>query len=328
MALVTRGARARALLLWGLTAGLASGALACGDALIDGTYAGTPRFTFQGAVNGESESVDEAQPEVSVAVFWVVRFGAGRNDELVEQPGTSVRTEFYRAFQMKMFDEPGDAHLLTAQTGARFGVARLGAYRDVNRNGRRDEAEPLIGVSNNRALLRAPVALSARESPTGANLAAGWHIVTTPLDCAPSTAPRPGDGSTGGSPPVADGDCGVPLGAACRNDGECGAGVCVRDFMGPWPGGACAIPEPPTNGCRQRGSTVVTDPQSSKSYWLKSCTTTDDCGRGPPYQCDQQVRACKPSVDFPVVLEDGAQPRPFCKAQGPTPPPPPGITRP
>ncbi len=302
MALVTRGALA---LLLGL-------ALGCGDPLVDARYAGTPRFRLEGSVTGTSETVDVDNPELSVAVFWVTGGEApGAQNVLTEQPGTALRAEFYRSFELKLYDEPEGPSLLRTSSGARYGVARLGAYRDENGNGARDEAEPLLGLSNGRLLLRVPEALTARESPTGARLAAGWYVVSAPLDCPAAGAPPPPGGT---SEPVAEGDCGVPLGATCRSDAECGAGVCVRDFMGPWPGGACAIPEPPRNGCRQRGSVLVRNPQdATKGYWLKSCEVSADCGRAAPYQCDQQLRVCRPTAGIPVELSDGASPRSFCK---------------
>lgn len=201
---------------------------------------------------GTSETVDVDNPELSVAVFWVTGGEApGAQNVLTEQPGTALRAEFYRSFELKLYDEPEGPSLLRTSSGARYGVARLGAYRDENGNGVRDEAEPLLGLSNGRLLLRVPEALTARESPTGAHLAAGWYVVSAPLSC-PAAGASPAPGGT--SEPVADGDRGVPLGATCRSDAECGAGVCVREFMGPWPGGACdALPGWACPGCASAG---------------------------------------------------------------------------
>jgi hypothetical protein len=304
MALVTRA--------W-LAGVLVCGALGCGDALIDTTYAGTPRFRVQGSVTGASDSVDVDNPELTVSLFWVTGGAVpGERNVLTEQPGTALRAEFYRSFELLLFDEPGDTSLLRTPSGARYGVARLGAYRDGNDNGRRDETEALLGMTHARLLLRVPQDLTERESPTRARLPAGWYVTSAPLEC---------QGPSGAPAPVADGECGVPLGATCRNDSECGGGVCVRDFLGPWPGGACAIPEPPPNGCRQRGSTLLVNPQDADTgYWLKSCEVTSDCGRAAPYQCDQALRACRPSADMPVELGDREPPRSFCKAAVAPPP--------
>jgi hypothetical protein len=308
MALVTRA--------W-LAGALVCGALGCGDPLVDETYEGTPRFRLRGSVTGASESVDVDNPELRVALFWVTGGAApGERNVLTEQPGTALRAEFYRSFELLLFDEPGDSSLLRTPSGARYGVARLGAYRDENDNGRRDETEALLGASAARLLLRAPQDLSAAESPTGARLPEGWHVTSAPLECPASLGPPPANPEM-----VADGECGVPLGTSCRTDAECGGGVCLRDFIGPWPGGSCAIQEPPPDGCRQRGSTLLRDPQdTARAYWLKSCEVSTDCERAAPYQCDQASRACRPSADMPVELSDRGPPRSFCKAASTAPP--------
>lgn len=307
MAVVTPGLRGLALVLAGT-------ALACGDALVDERYSGPPVFTVPGSVAGNSEYVGAEHPEVSVAIFWSLRgMLAGDTDVLVEQPGTAVRAEYYRNFELRIFDEPGSEHLFTRPSGAKVGVAWLGAYQDANGNGRRDDTEPLIGGSPGRVLVRNPEPLSAADSPTGAPLAAGWHFVSTPLDCKPAGGPPPPD-----APPEANGDCGVPLGISCRVDAECGAnGVCIHELVGPWPGGACVIPEPPPSGCRQRGSVLLRTPdEASKAFWLKSCQVNADCGRERPYQCDQQLRACRPTANISVEMNDHGPPRTYCRPDG------------
>lgn len=295
-------------------AGVLAGAavVACGDTLVDGTYSGTPRFTLQGKVMGDSDNVDADQLEVDLAVFWFPS-GPGRTDALVQQPGTFRRSEYFRPFEMNLFDEPGAEFLFTTRSGARYGIARLGGWKDANGNGRKDAEEPFIGYSHKKVLIRAPRDLSAEDSPTGAPLKAGWHIVTAPLAC-PASARLPGSPAPTPSPvPVANGDCGVPLGAACRNDAECGGGVCVHEFGGPWMEGACLIPEPPPNGCRQRGSVLLADPEiPDKKYWIPACQVSADCGRAHPYQCDQQVRGCMPSAEVTVEMDDAQQPPPIC----------------
>ncbi|WP_163996580.1 hypothetical protein [Pyxidicoccus caerfyrddinensis] len=307
MALVTRGVPCVTRYLRGLALVLAGTALACGDALVDDLYSGTPRFTVPGTVAGASEYVDTQNPEVSVALFWSLRgMMPGEEDVLVEQPGTAFRGAYYRNFQMQIFDEPGPEHLVSRPSGARVGVAWLGAYQDANSNHRRDDSEPLIGGSLGRVLIRAMEPLSAEASPTGAPLAEGWHIVSAPLACRPS----------GGNPdePVPDGECGVPLGAACRQDSDCGAGMCLRELVGPWPGGACAIPEPPKDGCRQRGSVLLRAPHDpTMAAWLKPCRVTEDCGRAAPYQCDQQLRMCRPTANITVEMNDQGPPRSYCE---------------
>jgi len=178
--------------LRGLVRVLAGAALACGNSLVDETYSGTPLFTPRGKVVAPSDYVDEEDAEIFLSVLWSQE-GAQRADRLVEQPGTTRRTAFFRSFEMPLFDEPGSEHLYTLPSGARYAIGRLGGFHDENGNGRRDASEPFKGYSE-AALIRAPEALSARDSPTGAPLSAGWHIVSTPLTCPSSSGPQPAPG--------------------------------------------------------------------------------------------------------------------------------------
>jgi hypothetical protein len=317
MASVSRdGMGGSSALLRALVGVLAGAAVACGDTLVDETYSGTPRFTVRGKMLGNSDNVSADQLVVDLAVFWFPQ-GPGRSDVLVQQPGTLRHAEYFRPFDMNLFDEPGAEHLFTMRSGARYGIARIGAYQDANRNGRKDASEPFVGYSHKKVLIRAPGDLLAEDSPTGAPLKAGWHIVSTPLSCPASVRPPGSGGPTPGPVPVPDGECGVPLGAACRNDGDCGGGVCVHEYAGPWNEGACLIPAPPPNGCLQRGSVLLRDPEfPDQAYWIPACQSTADCGRAHPYQCDQQVRGCMPTAEVSVELDDAQQPPPICAGGG------------
>ncbi|WP_375767604.1 hypothetical protein NR798_38915 [Archangium gephyra] len=317
MAPVSTGGRAVSPLLRGLVCVLVGAALACGETLVDETYSGTPLFTLRGKVVAPSDYVDEEDAEVFLSLLWSPG-GPQKADRLVAQPGTTHRTAFFRSFELPLFDEPGRELLYTTPSGARYGIARLGGYRDANGNGRKDDSEAFEGYSQ-IALIRAPETLSAMDSPTGAPLSAGWHIVSTPLTCPSASGSQP---PTGPADPVADGECGVPLGAGCKRDSDCGGGVCVLNFLGEWPGGACLIPEPPPNGCRQRGSVLQRSPApDTRAYWIKACEVSEDCGRLHPYQCDQQIRGCRASADVVVDINAQQQPRSFCQEQGAPPPP-------
>jgi hypothetical protein len=57
---------------------------------------------------------------------------------MVQQPGTQSRSEYFRPFEMNLFDEPEAEFLFTTRSGAKYGIARLGAYVDANGNGRKD----------------------------------------------------------------------------------------------------------------------------------------------------------------------------------------------
>jgi hypothetical protein len=311
MALVNHEGRAASTLLRVLVCGLAGTALACGNTLVDETYSGTPLFTLQGRVVAPAHYVDEEKIEVYLTVLWSPG-GARRADTLVEQPETTYRTEFFRSFELPLFDEPGEEHFHLLPSGARYAIGRLGGFHDENGNGRKDASEPFKGYSQ-QAVIRVPEALSAMDSPTGSPLSAGWHIVSTPLACPSSSGAPPAPGP---AEPIVKEDCGVPLGGGCKRDSECGGGVCVRNFAGEWPGGACLVPEPPLDGCRPRDSVLLLDPaQEAQAYWIRACEVSEECGRLRPYQCDQQLRGCRPTANLIVYINDQEPKRPFCGGQ-------------
>ncbi|MBN1209788.1 MAG: hypothetical protein JXB05_33370 [Myxococcaceae bacterium] len=245
------------------------------------------------------------------AMFWSPQGPLARNyDELVEQLGTASAAQVAQPYVMNLFDEPGPQHLYTTPSGARYALGRVVAYLDTNGNGRLDPSELILGASQGFGVLYAPQALAAGDSPTGRSLPAGWHTFMLPLRC-PNAGPEP-------EPvPVADGDCGVPLGAPCDVDDDCHGGVCLGALIIPLPHRLCAIPEPPPNGCRQRGSVLVSE-GPARDYWIQGCASQSDCTRGYPYQCDAGLAACFPSAEVHVTLNETSM-RPFC-VSGPPPP--------
>ena len=289
---------------------LAMGGLACGDTLVDSAYSGAPRFTLQGVVGGTSDALPDSESLVTTAMFWSPQGPMARNyDELVEQPGTASAGQASRPYVMNLFDEPGSQHLYTAPSGARYALGRVVAYIDTNRNGRLDPSEQILGASQGFAVLYAPQALAAEDSPTGRALAAGWQSFMLPLPCPGAPGPGPA--------PVPDGDCGVPLGDPCDTDADCNGGVCLPELLIPLPQRMCAIPEPPPNGCRQRGSVLIRR-GPGRDVWIQGCASSSDCTRGYPYQCDARLLACFPSAEVHVNLNETSL-RPFC-ASGPPPP--------
>ena len=155
---------------------LAAGALACGDTLVDSSYSGTPLFTLQGVVAGPSEVISDPETLVTTAMFWSPQGVMARGyDELVEQRGTASAAPIPRPYVMNLFDVPGSQHLYTAPSGARYAIGRVVAYVDTNRNGWRAPSEPIARASQGYAVLYAPQALRAEDSPTGRPLAAGWQ---------------------------------------------------------------------------------------------------------------------------------------------------------
>lgn len=290
---------------------LAMGALSCGDTLVDSTYSGEPLFTLQGVIAGPANVPLDPEAPVTTAMFWSPQGLTARGyDELVEQPGTASAAQIPRPYVMNLFDEPSSQHYYTTPSGARYAIGRVVAYLDSNRNGLLDPSEQILGASQGFAVLYAPQALAAEDSPTGRPLAAGWQSFLLPLRC-------PGSASGPEPEPVADGDCGVPLGAPCDTDDACDGGVCLAELLIPLPLRMCAIPEPPPNGCRQRGSVLVHG-GPGRDVWIQGCSSQSDCTRGHPYQCDVRLMACFPSAEVHVNLNETSL-RPFC-VSGPPPP--------
>lgn len=291
---------------------LAMGVLACGETLVDSDYSGTPLFTLQGVVGGPTEAPLEPGTLVTTAMFWSPQgLTARRYDELVEQLGTASAAPVPRPYFMNLFDEPGPQHLFTTPSGARYAIGRVVAYLDANRNGRLDPPELILGASQGFAVLYAPQDLAAGDSPTGKPLRAGWQSFMLPLSC-------PGSTSGPGPAPVADGDCGVPLGEPCDTDADCNGGVCLAELLIPLPHRMCAISEPPPNGCRQRGSVLIRRGPGREDVWIQGCQSSSECTRGYPYQCDARLLACFPSAEVQVNLNETSM-RPFC-VSGPPPP--------
>lgn len=290
---------------------LAVGALACGETLVDSDYSGTPLFTLQGVVGGPTEVPLESGALVTTAMFWSPQGPTARSyGELVEQLGTASAAPVPRPYVMNLFDEPGPQHLYTTPSGARYALGRVVAYLDTNRNGRLDPSELILGASQGFAVLYAPQELAAEDSPTGRPLRAGWQSFMLPLRC-------PGSTSGPGPAPVADGDCGVPLGEPCDTDADCNGGVCLAELLIPLPHRMCAIPEPPPNGCRQRGSVLIRR-GPGRDAWIQGCESSSDCTRGYPYQCDARLLACFPSAEVQVNLNETSM-RPFCVSEPPPP---------
>lgn len=288
---------------------LAACALACGDTLVDASYSGTPLFSLQGVVGGRSDAISGPDTLVTTAMFWSPQGLMARGyDELVEQWGTASAAPAPRPYVMNVFDVPGSEHLATAPSGARYAMGRVVAYLDTNRNGRHEPSEVIVGSSQGFAVFYAPQALTAADSPTGRPLAAGWQTFLLPLTC-------PGGASGGGSTPVAEGDCGVPLGARCNVDADCPGGACLGELLIPLPHRMCVIPEPPPSGCRQRGSVLVRV-GVGRDVWIQGCESSDGCEREYPYQCDARLLACFPSAEVQVTLSEASM-RPFCVTGAP-----------
>jgi hypothetical protein len=276
-------------------------ATACGTPLVDTSYRGVPLLTVRGQVFGSSNVVDVNDPTVRLALFWVAGgLDGGTFDNASEQVDTGVTTQVPAPFVMNIFSMPRSTQLIS-QSDGKYGIAHVFAYVDANRNGKRDDGEPIVGTEGGHIILAAIDDLTADESPTGTIVTKGLHIVTMPLACVPQTA-----GVVGGT------TCGVPLGQPCMFNADCGEGTCLQTFIQPWPSGGCGLAYDPMASCQPTGAVVIHGP-GGMSYWIEACKTDADCKRGFPYVCDLSANACLPSGNMSVQVSDDLLSGSLCK---------------
>jgi len=296
----------------GWRGGLLLGALlggGCGDPLVDEQYQGQVLFTLRGNVMGASDEVGPAGT-VRIAVFWSPQGSRTLGTAgLVEQPSASDQATLPFSFTLNLFDPPPAAQIYTPPDGDPYAIAQLLGYPDRNGNRLRDPDEPIVAASESRALLYAPTELPANRSPTGLLIPAGYHLIFSSIPCGPRPLPMP-------APPPGPA-CPVMLGQPCMSDIQCAPGICLHDFLLPWPQGGCALNDPPPTGCGPPSAVRVSQPgpmtMPSPTYWLKACTTDADCGRDFPYQCDLALGACAPTRIFLMQLGDPPMVAPWCR---------------
>jgi hypothetical protein len=255
-------------------------ALGCGctdGGLAEQGYRGDPLYEIQVY---DPLAAFIGQPGVRVGVFWFARGLAGGEDAVVEQPGSRWIGEA-AAFTLPLFAPPPEALVLATAQGGRLAAAGVVAYRDADGDGRRGDGEGLAGSVTGRAVLYLADDHDGARSPSGLPLSAGYHYVRAPMLCRELPATQPGD-------------CGVPLSAPCETDADCRGGTCLKRLGAPIAGGACAIPEPPPDGCRPADGTLRVDPMPRGgpiAYYLRGCATDADCP-GAGQACELDNRLC------------------------------------
>lgn len=300
-----------ATLSWRGAAALAAlWAAGCGDPLVDDEYRGTVLFSLQGNVMGASDNLT-ASAQVRIAVFWSPSGPAAMGTtDLVEQAGAAQQDTVPFSFTLNLFDSAPKDLIYTPADHSRgsYAIAQLLGYPDLNNNQRRDANEPVVAASASRAVLYAPTPLTAAQSPTGVAIAAGYHLIFSSIPCGPPPIPMPP------APPGMT--CTVPFGARCSSDAQCAPGICLKDFLSPWPQGGCVATDPPPPGCGPPVATRVSppgQPMGGSTYWLKSCVTDADCGRDYPYQCDVAFGACMPTRILLMTIGDPPMVAPWCR---------------
>ncbi len=307
MATLTSPLRARAAAL--CLAGILPG---CGDPLVDRLFQGDPLISVRGNVSGASDVLPLEKPLVRISAWWSpVGLQVSDYSQLVEQPSITTQSTVPFSFTLNVFDTP--TLFTQLPDGTRYAVGSLLGYYDQNENGHRDPGEPLLG-NTRRVLLYAPQPLAISQSPLGRALKPGYYLTSNSFACPPSA---------GGPPPMPPpqppgADCSQNLSQACTQNADCAPGICVRDFVSPWPQGGCVLPDPLPAGCSSRGAARVTspsmsDPRRDMTYWVKACTSNEDCGRSFPYQCDASLAACLPTQIVTVSLSDSLPVPRWCR---------------
>lgn len=277
---------------------------ACGDALVEQGFRGEPRLTFTGQIATANGDTTTAGP-LRAALFWSQRGTTALDATLVEQPAVSVAVQFPGTFEINVFDPPPDVAWTSPTAGYR--VALVLIYEDVDADGRLTfdgtETTELRGGAQNQAVLWAERSLGSAESPTGNALLPGYHAVHLPMPCAVI------------APPTRGADCGVPLGAACTDDTNCGTGgrCLTQDAQTFWPGGYCIAPAlvggcEPNEGVLRRTRVDGTE----AAFWHRRCETAADCRADAGYTCLDD--ACYPGAPAALVLDRNLVPAALCAA--------------
>jgi hypothetical protein len=264
----------------------------CGDALVTKEYRGDPVFTIEGRITDVRYEF-EAGEQLQASVFWSLESDTTVDPaQLVEQTSVAVRVTFPAAFKINIFDPPDPVLVNSTRP---YWAGQIMVYEDEDGNARFSPGE-LRGGASYSALLYATRELAKEDSPTGQALPEGFTIVNLPLPCEPIEAP----------PPVGGDDCGVPIGAPCASDADCGSGVCLdSDGYITFPGGYCSLSD--QGGCVPANSQVgyfYIPPETPlevdiPGFFYQGCATNQECRDG--YECFVYANACLPKL--PVFID-------------------------
>lgn len=290
--------------------------MGCGDPLVDPQYRGTPLASVILKADWSGSGAPDSADLRAALFFSPQAADVVDLERLTEHRASSVAiAALPSAVTMNLFAWPDAALLVHDAAGAAlgYGVGRVLVYRDLSGDGRRQPGEPFVGHEPPMALLYAPAALPAGAAPTSGALPAGLSSVYLPQRC-----------GRGVPLPSQPGDCGVPLGAKCVTDGDCGfGGACLKETKMPWRGGYCTVPEPPPRGCRPGAAAYLPVPRYGlipagvAGYYLRPCQQDSDCVRAGDlelhnYTCDVGLRGCMPVVARAVPIGSALEIEPLC----------------
>jgi len=281
----------------------------CNGSLVGDDYRGEPLFTIQAQI-ASTPDVRIRDANLRVSLFWSP---SGKTDvqpeELIEQESTSVALQFPNITKIHIYHTPLDSYIRWEDP--RYGVALILVYDDRDGNGRlTPSANPreLLGGAFATVVLYAPYPLEPAQSPTDKYLPPGFYVTHIPLPCGNTPEVEERIESTKG--------CGVPLGAVCENDAECGTlGECLHDvdyiFF---PGGYCVQPYSET-GCRPKDGVLhgFSDGDGHKLYWYKGCRSDRECRLEGGYECSHLLDACLPELPVWMFISQSFYMKTFCK---------------
>lgn len=274
---------------------------ACGDALVTYDYQGEPLLSVSGRIGDFRYAADDEETLRASVFWWQDDRPQPDVTELVEQEGVATKVTFPATFEINVFTPPP---LEALDTTRPFQIGTVLVYADVDQDGLLSEGE-LRGGATMFAIVFAPNPIPAARSPSGEALPRGYSIVRLPLPCGMQLELEPpGE------------QCGVPLGAACDEDGDCGAGWCLLadDFV-EYPGGMCVL-DFSRSGCVPSNAVVdvlfFEDEFVERDVYLPMCGKQSDCREG--YECLLAMGACVPLEPFFVDLFPSFEPMPFCLA--------------
>lgn len=290
--------------------------LGCGDGLLGGDYRGPALSSFPVDIS-QGGSLPSPDPRLRIAIFFSPSSPMNTDPEqMVEHLPSAIPIKLPMSGIVNVFEEPSSRLLIPTTPGVvGFGLGRLLVYDDRDGSGRRDPAEPFVGIDPPTAILFMPQAVPEGQTLTTGGLPAGFRQVVLPQLCG-RKPPPPSDANA----------CGVPLGEGCRTDADCGTGYCLRETKFPWPAGYCVITEPPTTGCRPTRAAYYPAPRYAPippglmGFYLRACKSDGDCARTTDrdqgnYTCDVGLQACFPRQGSRIPVGSRLEVEPFCPAR-------------
>ena len=268
-----------------VAAGIVTGCLGCGDALVPTGFEGEPVFRFDDFI-----TLGEPGPGVTspvYALFWQPDgYEADEWQDGVQHPGVGLPFYGFDVVPFLLFDLPPLWMLTETERGGLFGLGTIVLFDDLDGDGRLDPDEPQLGHAE-QGILYVPEDLNAARSPTGRPLVAGFHRIEVPTSCVAIVHEDEENEA-----------CDAPLGLRCQGvmDPDCGDGFCMS-ATGSGDRGWCALRnrgecEPENGAARPQIIDGGDGPGEYGVLWLEHCTRHSDCGEDGDRYCDVALGAC------------------------------------